>query len=84
MKTKRFIAGAVCPSCGAMDSIRMFRSETERDYRECVECGFSDVMDDSPALEGGLPDARIDREEKALEANTEVIRFVEVTNPVKH
>ncbi|WP_095210230.1 YheV family putative zinc ribbon protein [Endozoicomonas ascidiicola] len=81
MKTKRFIAGAVCPSCGAMDSIRMFRSETQRDYRECVECDYSDVMDVSPALEGDLPEARITREEKALEEHTDVIRFVDASSP---
>lgn len=77
MKTKRFIAGAVCPSCGTMDSVRMFRSETERDYRECVECGFSDEMEANPRLEGDLPEARIAREERALEDHTDIIRFVD-------
>lgn len=40
---KRFIAGAVCPRCGKMDSVRMHRDE-EREYRECIECGFSDSL----------------------------------------
>ena len=77
MKTKRFIAGAVCPSCGTMDSVRMFRSETERDYRECVECGFSDEMEVNPRLEGNLPEARIAREESILDDHTDIIRFVD-------
>ncbi len=38
---KRFIAGAVCPGCGAMDRITVF-SKDGKDFRECVECGFSD------------------------------------------
>ncbi|WP_066013532.1 YheV family putative zinc ribbon protein [Endozoicomonas atrinae] len=84
MKTKRFIAGAVCPSCGTMDSVRMFRSETERDYRECVECGFSDVMEVNPKLEGDLPEARIAREESILEDHTDVIRFIDASSSDKH
>ncbi|KAA0873793.1 YheV family putative zinc ribbon protein [Nitrincola tapanii] len=40
---KRFIAGAVCPRCGKMDCVRMYRDE-EREHRECVECGFSDSL----------------------------------------
>ncbi|MEQ6885662.1 YheV family putative zinc ribbon protein [Salicola sp. Rm-C-2C1-2] len=38
---KRFIAGAVCPRCSAMDRIVMFTTE-EGTFRECVECGFED------------------------------------------
>ena len=40
---KRFIAGAVCPKCKAMDRIVMYR-ENDKDFRECVACGFSDEM----------------------------------------
>ncbi|WP_346838310.1 YheV family putative zinc ribbon protein [Microbulbifer sp. SAOS-129_SWC] len=40
---KRFIAGAVCPRCSAMDRIVNFR-EGGRNYRECVECGFKDEI----------------------------------------
>lgn len=80
MKNKRFIAGAVCPACGAMDSIRMFRSETQRDYRECVDCGFTNAMEGDLRLEGDLPEARIAREESVMEKNTDVIRFVDITD----
>lgn len=84
MKTKRFLAGAVCPSCGTMDSVRMFRSEAERDYRECVECGFTDVMAVDPKLEGVLPEARIAREENILDDHTDVVRFVDASPSDKH
>ncbi len=40
---RRFIAGAVCPRCSTMDSLVVYRVE-ERDYRECVSCGFQEEM----------------------------------------
>ncbi|SIS40849.1 YheV family putative zinc ribbon protein [Neptunomonas antarctica] len=36
---KRFVAGAVCPRCGEMDTIRIYRNEI-REYRECVKCDY--------------------------------------------
>lgn len=38
---KRFIAGAVCPSCGQLDKIRAWRDE-DLYKRECVSCDFRD------------------------------------------
>lgn len=35
---KRFIAGAVCPSCQAQDSLAMWR-ENNIDVVQCVKCG---------------------------------------------
>ena len=43
---KRFIAGAVCPACSKMDKLRMY-TEGDRQHRECVSCGYADVMDQS-------------------------------------
>jgi uncharacterized protein len=40
---KRFIAGAVCPRCSEMDKLVMYK-ENEKNYRECVSCGFHDEM----------------------------------------
>ncbi|WP_237059871.1 YheV family putative zinc ribbon protein [Microbulbifer sediminum] len=55
---KRFIAGAVCPRCSAMDRIVNFR-EGDRNYRECVECGFKDEirLQSTPRI----PDTRVHR-----------------------
>lgn len=36
---RRFIAGAVCPRCAAMDKIVV---NLDTDQRECVACGFSE------------------------------------------
>ena len=79
MNHKRFIAGAVCPACGTMDSIRTFRSETQQSYRECVDCGYTDKLQDDLRLQGDLPKARIAREESVLEEHTDVIRFIDIT-----
>ncbi len=46
---RRFIAGAVCPRCGAMDKL-VVDMDTQR--RECVACDFSEERPvDAPARE---------------------------------
>lgn len=40
---KRFVAGALCPRCGGMDKILVYR-EADQDFRECVQCGFKEEM----------------------------------------
>jgi|TARA_R110000796_G_scaffold88164_2_gene189730 uncharacterized protein len=42
---KRFIAGAVCPACSAMDTIRMYEVDGVPN-RECVACGYADTLDE--------------------------------------
>lgn len=41
MQTKRFIAGAVCPKCKAMDKIELMKTSTLQTI-ECVSCGYTD------------------------------------------
>ncbi|MEZ9627223.1 YheV family putative zinc ribbon protein [Aliivibrio fischeri] len=38
---KRFIAGAVCPSCSKEDTLRWWQ-ESNIEYVECVDCGHTD------------------------------------------
>ncbi|MGI9275872.1 MAG: YheV family putative zinc ribbon protein [Endozoicomonas sp.] len=64
MTIKRFIAGVVCPSCGAQDTIRMYRQDNDVEVRECVECGFSDVMENEPSLVGKIPETRISHDDE--------------------
>ncbi|MCP3906531.1 MAG: YheV family putative metal-binding protein [Oceanicoccus sp.] len=46
---KRFIAGAVCPRCAEMDKLVMYNDSNGQQIRECVRCGYSDIMtDDGP------------------------------------
>ncbi|WP_037385504.1 YheV family putative zinc ribbon protein [Serratia sp. DD3] len=35
---KRFIAGAICPSCNAMDTLAIWR-EDQVEVVECAKCG---------------------------------------------
>ncbi|MDO3387736.1 YheV family putative zinc ribbon protein [Gilvimarinus sp. SDUM040013] len=42
-ETPRFLAGAICPRCEALDRIKVY-SKNGRDFRECVACGFEDEM----------------------------------------
>ncbi len=59
---RRFIAGAVCPRCGAQDRIRVFEQQGQR-LRECVACGFHDQLDGQldAAPGGDLPGGKHDR-----------------------
>ncbi|MFT5578597.1 MAG: putative metal-binding protein (TIGR02443 family) [Paraglaciecola psychrophila] len=43
---KRFIAGAVCPRCAELDKLTMHLDQQQRQVRECVRCGYQDVMTD--------------------------------------
>jgi len=40
---RRFMAGAVCPRCSAMDSIVVYNLDG-KDFRECVRCDFKEEM----------------------------------------
>ena len=48
---RRFIAGAVCPECGAMDRIVV---EADGDQRLCVSCGFTEARPEPPLVQGEL------------------------------
>jgi uncharacterized metal-binding protein (TIGR02443 family) len=41
---RRFIAGAVCPRCQAVDKIRVF-SRGEVLWQDCVNCGFEATLE---------------------------------------
>jgi len=57
---KRFIAGAVCPRCAAMDRIRAWEQNGMR-YRDCVDCDFFEQL---PIEEAATPEleTRVNRE----------------------
>ena len=73
---KRFIAGAVCPSCGEMDSIQLSMNTEGVQVKECVECLFSETLNPEPKLEEDLPEGRISREEMVLEENVDIVRII--------
>jgi uncharacterized protein len=43
---RRFIAGAVCPECGAMDKIVV---DLDSDMRSCVACNFNEGRPAAPS-----------------------------------
>ncbi len=70
---KRFIAGAVCPACKAMDRVQMYR-DSDYDYRECVACGFHDKMLFKPVVrELGT---RVNQEATKVEKETQVVTIL--------
>jgi uncharacterized metal-binding protein (TIGR02443 family) len=69
---KRFIAGAVCPRCGAQDRIRVFSLDGAT-HRDCVACGFSDVLEEAPA--DGLPRGRLDGPRKSPPTKGQPLQF---------
>lgn len=53
-RLRRFIAGARCPRCEALDTLVLEEREGTRCCR-CVTCGFSDSLDRAA---GGVEDPR--------------------------
>ena len=47
---KRFIAGAKCPQCGAMDTLMLY-FENNVEKLECVSCGYQEVQTDKKVAE---------------------------------
>jgi len=48
----RFIAGIVCPKCGAQDSVRIHipeEGEVDEQLRDCVTCGHEERIGQSVA-----------------------------------
>lgn len=74
---KRFIAGAVCPRCSEMDKLFMYK-EDEKNFRECVSCGFKDEMrfqQQARELE-----TRVNLTEEIKQAETQVLTLDPGTN----
>lgn len=74
---KRFVAGAVCPRCGEMDTIRTYRNEI-REYRECVKCDYIDGqnLDGTPDAEAEELETRVNRPKPEPKSTSQPLRFV--------
>ncbi|MAD57386.1 MAG: hypothetical protein CMK44_02265 [Porticoccus sp.] len=74
---KRFIAGAICPKCSAMDKLIIY-NENGQDFRECIECGFNDKMllqSNPKELETRV---NMSREKKLAE--TQIVKLIDPKN----
>jgi uncharacterized protein len=71
---KRFVAGAKCPQCQALDKVVMFRKEGIQ-YQSCVSCGYMDDM----VFERQFRelDTRVNRTADERRAELAVIRIVD-------
>jgi uncharacterized metal-binding protein (TIGR02443 family) len=75
---RRFIAGAVCPKCSTMDTLVVYRLE-ERDYRECVSCGFREEMHFKPQVRE--LDTRVNT---SADEKREQVQVVKILPDAKH
>ncbi len=74
MNRRRFIAGAVCPRCSAMDKIVV---DLDTDQRECVACGFSDDRPNDNTQGSELP-TRVSRAAaRRIETPIEVVTLLD-------
>lgn len=77
---RRFIAGAVCPQCRALDRIVLETGGAES-RRCCIECDFSEVLDDSPELAGNsgssLPPSRLLRPSSISDVESSPVRLID-------
>ncbi len=84
MTVKRFVAGAVCPRCSAMDRLRTWRDDLH-EHRECIDCGYQDAM----RLDGSQPPeelkTRVNQAQKPQpEDGVQVLNFVPLNKPSRH
>ncbi len=78
---RRFIAGAVCPSCGQQDKIAV---DPDRDQRICVSCGFTEDRPTGPGEAGAEIPTRVSRAvSRRVETPAEVVTLLEPGGPTK-
>ncbi|WP_320822086.1 YheV family putative metal-binding protein [Reinekea sp.] len=74
---KRFIAGVVCPKCGALDSIRAVNDTQEQVLiRDCIDCGFTDRLS-TGVNEPKEVTTRITADDQFVNAAVQVIKIIE-------
>ena len=72
---KRFIAGAVCPACSQPDKLKMW-SVDGVPHRECVNCGFSDTLNEQGLSVPKELGTRVNQEQaKAPKATVQTVQF---------
>ena len=68
----RFVAGAVCPSCGAVDRMVI---DAHTDHRRCVACDFIEARPKAPEA---LPATRVTRASaRRVETPSEAVKLLD-------
>lgn len=79
-KKRRFIAGAVCPRCSAMDKIVV---DMDTDQRECVACGFNEGRPEDKVVATDIP-TRVSRAAaRRTETPAQVVNILDPASPPK-
>ncbi|MCE3028396.1 YheV family putative zinc ribbon protein [Salinicola sp. DM10] len=76
---KRFIAGAICPRCAAMDRIRSWEQNGIR-YRDCVSCDFFEQLPVEESAQDELP-TRVNQPRETQKPAREEISTVKIIDP---
>ena len=79
MKNKRFIAGAHCPSCNAIDKVFTYELDDEgesKKFRACVSCEFEEELrfENAPTELG----TRVNRSRTEREQETQQVKIVDL------
>jgi uncharacterized metal-binding protein (TIGR02443 family) len=68
----RFVAGAICPNCGAVDRMVI---DPAADERRCVACEFVEARPDGPT---DLPPTRVTRASaRRVETPAEAVKLLD-------
>ena len=92
-RAKRFISGAVCPSCQEVDrtvieavtdapeSASLNEMATEMIRRRCVSCGFTEALDpEQAAMTAPLPRARYEKSRQTT-TKVETVKIIDPGRP---
>ena len=92
-RAKRFISGAVCPSCQEVDrtvieavtdapeSASLNEMATEMIRRRCVSCGFTEALDpEQAAVTAPLPRARYEKSRQTT-TKVETVKIIDPGRP---
>lgn len=72
---RRFIAGAVCPRCAAMDKIVV---DLDSDARECIACGFSEARPTAADTKQAEVKTRVNRASaRRVETPAQVVKLMD-------
>lgn len=77
MKRPRFIAGAVCPECGAMDRLQLLDLDGEPG-RRCVACGHEDRLESASSRE---PKTRLGADQRIPAIESDQATPVRILDP---
>ena len=74
---RRFIAGAVCPQCRALDRLVLEScGDGLEQQRRCVACGFNETMEGTGGPPAIVPRARFERSQ-AAPVDQQVVRILD-------